>query len=82
MITWIEEDIIKRFLGKQIERFKELTINKGKVHSYLGMSFDFRSPPKVIVGMSAYIDDMLRAAETTGAQRLPQALTYSRSPKG
>lgn len=71
MITCVDEDIIERFLNTLIERFKELTINRGEVHSYLGMSFDFRSPPKVIVGMSAYIDDMLRAAGTTGRAASP-----------
>jgi hypothetical protein len=71
MITCADDSIIEKFLEELIKRFKELTINRGKVHSYLGMSFDFECPPKVVVGMRAYVDYMLRAAGTAGRAASP-----------
>ena len=41
-----------------------LTITRGKVHDYLGMTLDFSLPGKVQVSMFDYIDKMLEALPT------------------
>ena len=37
----------------------EMTVRRGKIHDYLGMTLDFSNPGKFIVDMEAYLDEML-----------------------
>jgi hypothetical protein len=41
------------------ERFKEITVRDGKVHSYLGMTFDFSNEFEVKITMENYTSELL-----------------------
>ena len=41
-------------------RIGEMTVRRGKVHDYLGMTLDFSSPGKFTVDMRAYLNEVLR----------------------
>ena len=36
-------------------RYKTITVKRGMVHSYLGMTFDYSTPGKVRITMSKYV---------------------------
>ena len=40
-------------------KIAKMTITRGKVHKYLGMTIDYSSPGKVILSMIDYIGKML-----------------------
>ena len=40
-------------------KIAKMTITRGKVHKYLGMTIDYSSPSKVIFSMISYIEKML-----------------------
>jgi hypothetical protein len=46
-------------IGAEFGKEAPLTINRGKVHDYLGMRIDYSEPGKVKVTMVDYIDNML-----------------------
>jgi len=52
-------DEFKIWLNKMYGAFGEVKATRGKVHDYLGMTFDFSTKGKVIVDMSEYIGNMI-----------------------
>jgi hypothetical protein len=42
-----------------------LTINRGKIHEYLGMTLDYSTPGAVKIDMTAYVDKVLEEAPTS-----------------
>jgi Reverse transcriptase (RNA-dependent DNA polymerase) len=52
-------DIIKQ-LNLVYGKEAPLTVNKGKVHEYLGMTLDFSNQGKVVVSMKDYVINMLK----------------------
>jgi hypothetical protein len=53
-------DVIQT-LSDEFGKEAPLTINRGHVHDYLGMTVDFSVPEKVKSAMENYVKDMLRA---------------------
>jgi hypothetical protein len=54
------------------EEYKELSIHRGGIHSYLGHTLDFESlPGKVKLTMEGYIMDILRLYEVRGTAATP-----------
>ena len=56
--TKIVDDVIKR-LEREFGKEAPLTIRRGKIHDYLGMTLDFSLPGKVQISMEEYIRNML-----------------------
>ena len=56
--TKIVDDMIKR-LEQEFGKEAPLTIRRGKIHDYLGMTLDFSLPGKVQINMQEYIRNML-----------------------
>ena len=56
--TKIVDDVIKR-LEREFGKEAPLTIHRGKIHHYLGMTLDFSLPGKVQISMEEYIRNML-----------------------
>ena len=54
----VVDDII-RTLEQEFGKEAPLTIQRGKVHDYLGMTLDFTNPGKVTIRMEDYIKNML-----------------------
>ena len=47
-------------LKEEYGKVGEMTVRRGKVHDYLGMTLDFSQDKKFIVNMEAYLDEMLK----------------------
>jgi hypothetical protein len=63
-------------------KFKDVTINTGKVHSYLGMTMDFTQSGKVKVTQRGFIDDVLFSYGVQGkasSPALPDLFTIDES---
>ena len=65
---------IKNFENILKERFKEITINHGKVHNYLGMQFDFTQPSTVKINMPNYVDNLLKEYKVIKFKKYPSQL--------
>ena len=62
LISHVEESVVEDILAKLQKRFgKEapLTVTRGKVHNYLGMTIDFSADGKVMFKMNDYVQNML-----------------------
>ena len=66
-------ELLDELTGALTNAFKSLTINDGRVHSYLGMSFNFTKPGEVSITMNKYTDDLLKACEPQGLAETPAA---------
>ena len=53
------------------DRYKTITVKRGMVHSYLGMTFDYSTPGKVRITMSKYVMSMLDEYHVTGSAATP-----------
>ena len=49
----------KEWMGRNYGKHDELKANKGKVHQYLGMKFDFTEKGKVKIKMDNYVESMI-----------------------
>jgi hypothetical protein len=54
-----------------INKFTDITIHSGDIHSYLGMTWDFSFPKSVSITMEAYIYDILELADIHGTVKTP-----------
>lgn len=64
-ISHIDEAVVEDLVAALQTKYgveEPLTVNRGKVHDYLGMRIDFSSPEKVEFAMTEYVDQLL--AET------------------
>ena len=52
-------DLFKKWLNKRYGEHGEVKAHRGKVHDYLGMTFDWSKPGTVEVGMTDYVSNML-----------------------
>ena len=64
-ITCADMAIIDDTLTQLTQKYEDLTINKGLVHDYLGMVFDFSLEGKVSISMRKFIDDLARDSWVT-----------------
>jgi histone deacetylase 1/2 len=55
------------------EKFKDITVKTGDVHSYLGMNWNFSTPGEVKVTMEGYINELLEQTKTTEISKTPAA---------
>eukprot|EP00957_Ditylum_brightwellii_P015244 1148363-Ditylum_brightwellii.AAC.1 len=61
-ISHSDKNVVTEIISKLQESYRKetpLTINRGKVHNYLGMTLDFLSPKKVSILMLEYIEKLL-----------------------
>jgi hypothetical protein len=64
-ISHVDENEVTGVIEKINDEFgKEapITVHRGKVHDYLGMTLDFSKPKKVKVNMTDYLEDLLADA--------------------
>jgi hypothetical protein len=71
MITCRQDATIEALLAGLTSKYKTLTVHRGKVHSYLGMTWDFTAAHKVKVTMEGYVDDILKSYGVTGTAATP-----------
>ena len=70
-ITCIEEDEVDKVIDEVRKVYKEIKVHRGKVHSYLGMTFDYSKPDKVRISMEGYIADVMRLCNVQGKAKTP-----------
>jgi histone deacetylase 1/2 len=63
LITCVDKSKIDGLMDQIKEEFKELKINSGNNHSYLGMSLDFSKNGQTKVTMEGFISDLLKSCE-------------------
>jgi hypothetical protein len=70
----VNTDIIKKF-NDEFGKESPITITRGKVHDYLGMTLDYSEKGKVKIKMLDYVDKMLAdlQAEMDGESPSPVA---------
>ena len=56
---------------------KDVKVHKGKVHSYLGLQFDFSDTDKVCISSSGIISEILQEYQVTGVAVTPVNLICS-----
>ena len=57
-------DKIIEQLEKEYGKVGKMTVRRGKVHNYLGMTLDFTQVSKMIIDMGEYIDEMMKPLGT------------------
>ena len=60
MITSLRERDLQKTIDDLRHKLKNITVHEGKIHSYLGMRFDFSTPGQVSITMPGYVEDTLR----------------------
>ena len=62
-VTAKTETHIDTFFEQLLQRYPTLSIQRGRVIDYLGMTFDFQEPGKVRVTMKQYVNELLDFCE-------------------
>ena len=60
LITCANQSTIEAVIHDLTNAYKELKVNSGNKHSYLGMSFDFSAPGRATISMEGFTDDLLK----------------------
>ena len=71
LCTCADEDGLKWLKEELLKEYKEVNANFGRVHSYIGMLFDWSIDGRVSVSMSGYIADVLSSCEVVGTRATP-----------
>ena len=71
LITCENKDAIESLLKSLEHTYKSLTIKRGKIQSYLGMTFDFTKSGLVEVSMAGYVSDCLKTYNVTRSAGSP-----------
>jgi hypothetical protein len=62
MVTSKQQAVVDKVVADIVAVYKEVTVNRGAVHSYLGMTFDFTVPGQVKVSQEGYVQDLIKAS--------------------
>jgi hypothetical protein len=71
MVTSKQQAVVDKVVADIVAVYKEVTVNRGAVHSYLGMTFDFTVPGQVKVSQEGYVQDLIKAYDVTGRAQSP-----------
>ena len=71
MITCALQETIEWIISALEAKYSTITVNRGEVHSYLGMVFDFRKPGSVKITMERYTKDILDSYQVRGTAQTP-----------
>jgi hypothetical protein len=71
MVTCSNQSMIDETLDLLKQTYQTVTVHEGKVHSYLGMTFDFSTEGKVKITMDGYIQELLKTYAITDTAATP-----------
>jgi hypothetical protein len=77
MCTCVNEASLDAVHNVMLKAFGEATYKVGTLHSYVGMTFDFRRAGRVRVTMEKYVADVLRDFDVTGVASTPRGRSCS-----
>lgn len=66
-----EESMINKIINILKSSFLEIKVNRGKVHQYLGMMFNYETPGKVSIKMTGYINDLVEKMGVSSTASTP-----------
>ena len=72
-LTSTSEDDIEELLVSIEREFKEIKINRGNVHTYLGINFDYTNSGEVYISMKDYTYETIKWWGTIGTAKTPAA---------
>ena len=78
LITCPSNTVILKFISFLRDRYKELTVNDGRLHTYLGMNFEFRTG-RVRVSMDSHVADMVNTFVSSFGGDMPTRVISSPS---
>jgi hypothetical protein len=65
MIKWLRQEYESIFE----DGTGQMTVNRGKVHTYLGMKLDYSSPGRVKISQFEYIEEIITAFDKADRRR-------------
>jgi hypothetical protein len=71
LITCLELSMINEVSDLLRKSFGEITVHDNKIHSYLGMTWNFSVPFNVKITMEGFVKDLLKDCEVTGSVLTP-----------
>ena len=71
MITSVSNSSINELLDMLTDKYKEISVTTGKIHSYLGQTFNYSKRGKCMVSMEGYVSDIIITYEVTGKASSP-----------
>ena len=78
LITCPSNTVILKFISFLKDRYKELTVNDGRLHTYLGMNLEFRTG-RVRVSMDSHVIDMVNTFVSSFGGDMPTRVVSSPS---
>ena len=73
MIASDRKENVDRIIEKLKEKYVDITINRGKVHDYLGMRLEFSKQNEVFISMSTYTNEICKEYGINGTADTPAA---------
>ena len=70
-ITCADPAGVEDTIDKLTDKYKTVTVTRGPIHSYLGMTFDYSVKGKVKITMEKFIADLLADNQVTGYAATP-----------
>jgi histone deacetylase 1/2 len=71
IITCRNDVMIEKFTQNLRNRYKEIKVNQGNIHDYLGMRFDLSDPGKCKVTMDGFVQECLKYYRVEGNAASP-----------
>ena len=75
MITGVNSTDVENVVDLITGVYKTVKVNRGKLHSYLGMTLDFSKDGDCKITMDGYVDEVLRFLGVTGTAASPASAT-------
>jgi Reverse transcriptase (RNA-dependent DNA polymerase) len=71
LMTCADLEVLESLVQWFIDEFEELSVTRGLVHQYTGMTLDFREPMKLIITMVKHVTDLIKLSGITGTAISP-----------
>ena len=71
MSTCVDDGANKQLISALKDKYHQLGVQEGKIHSYLGMTFDFSLDGKVVVTQEGYVTELVTSEDIKSAVKTP-----------
>ena len=71
MSTCCDDRANQQLIAALQEKYKEINVEQGSVHSYLGMTFDFSTKSKVKITQDGYVAELVASEDIKSAVKTP-----------
>ena len=70
LLFCMDDSLIDEIINILTEKYKDIKVNRGDNHNYLGMNFAFENE-EVLITMTGYVEDLLKSNNVTGTSHTP-----------